>query len=336
MKVLITGTAGFIGYHVALKLIECGYQVVGIDNLNDYYSSQLKFDRLSNCGIDFADIKYNELNKSTIYENYGFYKIDLVDSKAINELFTTYNFDIVVHLAAQAGVRYSIENPKLYISSNVEGFLNVLEGCKLGGVKRIVYASSSSVYGLSEKEILSIDDNTDEPISLYAATKKSNELMAQVYSHLFNFETIGLRFFTVYGPWGRPDMAPFIFADSILNDKEINVFNHGNMRRDFTFIGDITEAISKILLVNIPTKNLILNIGNNSPIKLLDFILCLENTIGIKAKKKFLDMQPGDVLATWADTKELKALINYSPQTDIDKGVKVFVEWYLSYYKIKI
>jgi len=334
MKVLITGTAGFIGYHVAKKMLQNGFQVIGIDNLNEYYSTELKFDRLNNSGINTHNIEYNIAIKSTCFENYIFYKIDICDSDSINNLFSKYSFDLVIHLAAQAGVRYSIENPKSYIRSNIDGFLNLLESSKLSSVKRILYASSSSVYGLSEKEILSVDDNTDKPVSLYAATKKSNELMAHVYSHLYNIETIGLRFFTVYGPWGRPDMAPFLFANAILHNKEINVFNHGEMRRDFTYIDDITEAIFKISQSFIFSKHSILNIGNNNPINLIDFISCLENEIGITAKLKYIEMQPGDVVSTWADTKELISLIEYSPKTQIETGVKFFIDWYRKYFKI--
>ena len=334
MNVLITGTSGFIGFHLALKIINCGYNVVGIDNINEYYDIQLKLDRLTECGIDTKNLKYNVPLNSVKYNNYKFIKLDIIDNKLLSKVFENNKFDLVIHLAAQAGVRYSLENPKIYISSNIDGFLNILENCKANGVKRLIYASSSSVYGLSPKQQLSVNDNTDNPVSLYAATKKANELMAQVYSHLYNIETIGLRFFTVYGPWGRPDMAPFLFTKSILSNNYINLFNHGNMSRDFTYIDDIINAIIKLTTVNIPEKRMILNIGNNTPIKLLEFINCLESELSIKANINLIEMQPGDVISTWADTKELNSLINYTPITTINEGIHHFIQWYRNYYKI--
>ncbi len=334
MKVLITGTAGFIGFHTSLKFVGAGFEVVGIDNINDYYDTSLKYDRLKASGINESDIHYNELVQSFSNVNYRFMKVNLEDADAIMDLFQNEKFDMVIHLAAQAGVRYSLENPKSYIQSNVVGFLNILEACRNNNARKLLFASSSSIYGMSDKPLLSITDNTDNPISLYAATKKSNELMAHVYSHLYNIQTIGLRFFTVYGPWGRPDMAPFLFADSIINNKILKVFNHGNMQRDFTFIDDIVEGIYSIAKVDLKSKYNIFNIGNNTPVKLLDFIDCLENELNKKAVKEMHEMQAGDVIATWADTKELVTATGYQPQTDIKSGVKTFVAWYREYYEL--
>ena len=334
MKILITGTAGFIGFHIAKRFIEEGFEVVGIDNINDYYHTSLKYDRLKVSGISESDIHYNQLSKSSEWDNYQFMKIDLEDAGGIMQLFQNCKFEMVIHMAAQAGVRYSLENPKSYISSNISGFLNILEACRHNNVQKLVYASSSSIYGMSNKDILSIADPTDSPVSLYAATKKSNELMAHVYSHLYNIKTVGLRFFTVYGPWGRPDMAPILFTDAILKDQEIKVFNYGNMQRDFTYIDDIVEGIFTISKASLTDKYSIFNIGNNKPVKLLDFIECLEKELDKSAQKKMLEMQPGDVVATWADTKELIAATGYSPKTDIKEGVKQFINWYRNYYKI--
>lgn len=334
MKILVSGTAGFIGFHTAIKLVEEGYDVVGIDNINDYYATSLKFDRLKESGILEADIDYNQLIQSNKWKNYSFMKVDLEDTESITNLFAKEKFEMVIHLAAQAGVRYSLENPRSYIQSNVAGFINILECCRYHSVHRLIYASSSSIYGMSEKTQLSITDKVDNPISLYAATKKANELMAHVYSHLYKITTIGLRFFTVYGPWGRPDMAPFLFADAILTDKKLKVFNHGKMQRDFTFIDDIVEGIVRVAKAELKEQYNIFNIGNNAPIQLMDFIRCLENELGKEAKKEMHDMQPGDVLATWADTKELVAATGYSPKTSIEEGVHIFAQWYKKYYKI--
>jgi len=334
MKVLITGTAGFIGFHTAKKYVEAQHGVTGIDNINDYYPTSLKYDRLRASGIDESDIHYNQLSKSKTWTNYQFMKMDLEDAGGIMQLFQNGKFDIVLHLAAQAGVRYSLENPKSYIQSNIVGFLNILEACRHHSVSKLIYASSSSIYGMSEKPLLSITDRVDNPVSLYAATKKSNELMAHVYSHLYDMNTVGLRFFTVYGPWGRPDMAPFIFTDAIINGKTIKVFNHGNMRRDFTYIDDIVEGIFSVSGATLKDKYNLFNIGNNSPVNLLDFIKCLEIELHREAKKEMFDMQPGDVVDTWADTKELVSATGYQPKTNINDGVKDFVKWYKAYYKV--
>jgi UDP-glucuronate 4-epimerase len=335
MKVLITGTAGFIGFHTAKRFINAGHAVVGIDNINDYYHTSLKYDRLKNSGIDIADIHYNQMTESLIWEHYRFMKIDLEDAGGIMHLFQSEKFDMVINLAAQAGVRYSLENPRSYIQSNVVGFINILEACRHNDVKKLIYASSSSIYGMSDKPLLSVSDTADKPVSLYAATKKSNELMAHVYSHLYHINTIGLRFFTVYGPWGRPDMAPFLFADAILNNKKIKVFNHGKMQRDFTYIDDIVDGIFNISHLSFPDYYNIFNIGNSNPIKLMDFITCLEQELGKLAIKEFHDMQPGDVIATWADTKELIAATGYKPKIDIQHGVKEFIQWYKNYYSAR-
>lgn len=333
MKILITGTAGFIGFHAVKALVLQNHIVVGIDNINAYYPTSLKYDRLKECGIAESNIHYNVLSTSSIWSNYRFAQLDLEDAGAITQLFHSEKFDLVIHLAAQAGVRYSLENPQSYIKSNIGGFLNILEACRNAKVKKLIYASSSSVYGLSDKKLLSIDDRVDAPESLYAATKKSNELMAHAYSKLYSIQTIGLRFFTVYGPWGRPDMAPFLFSDAILNNKPVKLFNKGIMKRDFTFIDDIIKGICNLCSVNIENNYSIFNIGNNSPIELIDFISCLEKEFNVKAKFEFLDMQPGDVLETCADTKELEQLTGYIPNTSIDEGIHFFAEWFKKYYK---
>ncbi len=333
MKILITGAAGFIGFHTVKRYIKEGYEIVGADNINDYYDTSLKYDRLEACGIDKSNIHYNRITMSEKWSNFRFIKIDIVDGENLFQLFEYENFDLIIHLAAQAGVRYSLKNPESYIKSNIVGFFNILEGCRQYSVDNLLYASSSSVYGLSGK-LLSINDRTDTPISLYAATKKSNELMAHSYSHLYSIKTIGLRFFTVYGPWGRPDMAPFLFTDAILNDKPIKVFNHGKMKRDFTFIDDIVEGIFAISTTELKKQYNIFNIGNNSPVNLLDFISSLEKGIGKKAIKELRDIQPGDVVSTWADTKELVACTGYQPKTSINEGVKLFLDWYKDYYKL--
>lgn len=333
MKLLITGTAGFIGFHAASKFLDAGFEVTGIDNINDYYDTDLKYNRLKESGIDKADVHYNVSVISSKWPKYKFIKLDLEDAENIDKLFYDSKFDIVIHLAAQAGVRYSLTNPRSYIQSNIVGFINILEASRHTHVKRLVYASSSSTYGLSPKEILSVTDNTDTPVSLYAATKKSNELLAHVYSHLYGYETIGLRFFTVYGPWGRPDMAPFLFADAILNDKILRVFNHGEMQRDFTYIDDIVEGLFSISQVKMRKKYNVFNIGNNKPVQLLDFIKILEVELDKDAIKEFCEMQPGDVISTWADIKEFIAATGYEPKINIEKGVSLFVDWYKKYYE---
>jgi len=333
-KILITGSAGFIGFHLAKLLLENGYEIVGIDNLNDYYDVTLKENRLE------------ILSK---YDNFTFQKIDLKDKLQIDEIFASYKFDYVVNLAAQAGVRYSITNPYAYVDSNLIGFINILEACRNNPVKHLLYASSSSVYGGNSVVPFSTNHQVDHPVSLYAATKKSNELMAHTYSHLYNIPTTGLRFFTVYGPWGRPDMAYFSFTKDILAGKPIKVFNYGKMERDFTYVDDIVEGIEK-LINRIPISDSnwndatgeqcrssapykIYNIGNNQPIKLEKFISVLEKSLGCEAKKKYMEMQPGDVLRTYADVSDLEKEIGFRPSTSIEDGLQKFVEWYRDYYE---
>lgn len=348
MKILVTGTAGFIGYHLALKLLQRGDTVIGLDNINDYYDVNLKYARLNELGISKEEIIENELISSKTYPKHKFVKMDLADTNSIYNLFETEKFDAVCNLAAQAGVRYSIENPHAYIDSNIKGFMNILEACRHNGVKNLSYASSSSVYGLNKSQPFKTSDHTDHPISLYAATKKSNEMMAHTYSHLYGICTTGLRFFTVYGPYGRPDMAPMLFADAILNDREIKVFNHGNMSRDFTYVDDIVDGIIKIIDnpakisnnydPNNPSPDIssapyrIYNIGNNSPVQLLDFIETLEEAIGINAKKDFMPMQDGDVESTYADVKDLMKDFGYKPETNLKEGITHFVDWFKKFY----
>ena len=332
MKILITGTAGFIGFHCAKYFAEKKHDVVGIDSINKYYEPSLKLDRLKDSGFDTDKIKDGVSIKSNQFSNYKFLKIDLENQSGLEEMFKEEKFDLIIHLAAQAGVRYSLENPKSYIKSNVDGFLNILECCRQFGVNKLVYASSSSVYGLSQKSVLAIEDRVDSPISLYAATKKSNELMAYSYSHLFSIQTIGVRFFTVYGPWGRPDMAPFIFADSITKGKPINVFNNGNMKRDFTYIDDIVKGVFSIANTSLEGNYHLFNMGNGNPIQLLDFVNTLENEFGKTAVKIMLGMQPGDVIETCADTTELYVATGFKPSVNIKDGIKNFVDWYKSYY----
>lgn len=334
MKVLITGSAGFIGFHTALKYLQTGYNVIGIDSINDYYATSLKLDRLTVSGISREDIEYNTPCYSSVWSNYKFVQLDIEDSELVMQLFAYEKFDLVIHLAAQAGVRYSIDNPRSYIQSNIVGFMNILEACRHYYKPILLYASSSSVYGMSDKPHLSVADMVDKPVSLYAATKKSNELMAHVYSHLYGIRTIGLRFFTVYGPWGRPDMAPFIFADAIWNSKPLKVFNHGNMKRDFTFISDIVEGVYKISINQWKDLYYIFNIGNSSPVKLLDFINHLEKELGKIGIKEYFDIQPGDVVDTWADISDLTRSIEYSPSTSILEGTHEFIQWYKSYYNL--
>jgi UDP-glucuronate 4-epimerase len=349
MRVLVTGAAGFIGFHLTQRLLERGDEVVGLDNLNDYYSVQLKEDRLSKLGIDSSNLSDNKLVKSNINSNFSFVKMSLEEREALLNLFSEQKFHRVCNLAAQAGVRYSIENPFAYIDSNIVGFINILEGCRHNNVEHLAYASSSSVYGLNEQMPFSTTDNVDHPISLYAASKKSNELMAHTYSHLYNLPTTGLRFFTVYGPWGRPDMALFKFTKAILAGESIDVYNHGNMERDFTYIDDIVEGIVRVIdrapegdknwnglqptpgIARSPFK--VYNIGNSSPVKLMDFIEAIEESTGKSAKKNLMPLQPGDVFKTWADTTDLEADTGYKPDTPIKEGVNKFVTWYLDYYK---
>ncbi len=333
-KILVTGTAGFIGFHLAKKLLERGDEVVGLDNINDYYDVNLKYARLNELGISQNEITSNKLIKSDKYPNHKFIKMDLSNTNDINALFEKEKFDGVCNLAAQAGVRYSIENPHAYIQSNVVGFMNILEACRNYDVKNLSYASSSSVYGLNKSQPFKTTDKTDTPISLYAATKKSNELMAHTYSHLYGIKTTGLRFFTVYGPWGRPDMAPMLFVDAITKDRPIKVFNHGNMSRDFTYINDIVEGIVKV--IDSPSLNpnyRIYNIGNNAPVSLMDFIKTLERSIGKEAIKNFMPMQNGDVVSTYADVSDLIKDFDYKPDTKLSNGIEEFVTWYKDFYK---
>ena len=333
--VFITGVAGFIGYHLAEKLIEKNIQVVGIDNINDYYTVQLKYDRLKELGInqEFASNFGQKVLSSKHEEKMIFYRMNLEDKESLAQLFKTYSFDAVVNMAAQAGVRYSIENPDAYGQSNLVGFLNILECCRNYNVKKLLYASSSSIYGNSSDVPFSTNQNVDHPISLYAATKKANELMAHAYSHLYDFQTIGLRFFTVYGPWGRPDMAPFLFTKAILSETPIKVFNNGDLMRDFTYIEDIVKGIDKILEdKNIKEKYQLYNIGNSKPVQLMDFIKEVELSTGEKAILEMYPMQAGDVNQTWADVQELKDKFGYNPNYPVDKGVYNFVQWYRKYY----
>jgi len=350
MKILVTGTAGFIGFHLANKLLKEGHEVIGLDIINDYYDVNLKYARLKQTGITKDPIEYNKLVTSEQYPSYRFIKMKLEDRDNLAALFNHEKFDRVCNLAAQAGVRYSLTNPYAYIDSNIIGFINILEACRHSNIQHLVYASSSSVYGLNEKIPFSESDNVDHPISLYAATKKSNELMAHTYSHLFGMPTTGLRFFTVYGPWGRPDMALFIFTKAILEGKPIQVFNNGEMERDFTYVDDIVEGIFRILTGEPPSGNAnwsgkepdpssspapykIYNIGNSKPMKLMDFIRAIEEATGKKAIIEYMPMQAGDVKKTWAEVKGLVKGYTYSPNTPIEKGINNFNNWFKSYYK---
>jgi len=338
MKILVTGTAGFIGFHLVNKSAEQDIDIVGIDNINDYYSTDLKMARLAEAGISSDAVNWNQKIQSTKFSNYAFVRMNLEDRDQINQLFENEKFDVVCNLAAQAGVRYSIENPHAYIESNIVGFINILEACRHNNIQHLLYASSSSVYGNSTKMPLSTSDRVDNPISLYAATKKSNELMAYTYSHLYGIPTTGLRFFTVYGPWGRPDMAYFSFTKNILEEKPIRIFNNGDLYRDFTYIDDIVDGIIKIISQNqeLRIKNQELyklyNIGNSTPVKLLDFIETIEKELGKGAIKEYADMQPGDVYKTFADVSELEKDFGYSPDTPLEKGIGEFVKWYRKFY----
>tara|TARA_B100000963_G_C22626969_1_gene672866 strand:- start:284 stop:1285 length:1002 start_codon:yes stop_codon:yes gene_type:complete len=333
MKILVTGSAGFIGFFVSKKLLKLGHQITGIDNLNNYYDVELKNNRLKNIDND----------------NFSFFNIDLIDASGLNSIFLDEKFDCVINLAAQAGVRYSLENPHTYIDSNIVGFSNILEACRHNKVKHLIYASSSSVYGMNKVVPFSTKDNVDQPASLYAATKKSNELLAHSYSHLYNIPTTGLRFFTVYGPWGRPDMAYFLFTKAILEGNPIKVFNKGDMKRDFTYIDDIVFGITSLL--EKPPKSLqdlnsssksslssapyaLYNIGNNSPVELGKFIETIEDILGIEAIKEYYDMQPGDMKETYADIEEFSNLTGFKPLTSLEDGLKNFIDWYKDYYSI--
>lgn len=350
MKILVTGTAGFIGYHLAKKLLERGDEVVGLDNINNYYDVTLKYGRLADLGIRQDCIADHKATQSTKYDKHKFVKMDLADRFEMEHLFNEEKFDAVCHLAAQAGVRYSLENPHVYIQSNVVGFLNILEGCRNTGVKNLAYASSSSIYGLNESQPFKTTDSTEHQVSLYAATKKSNEMMAHTYAHLYGIQTTGLRFFTVYGPWGRPDMAPMLFTDAILNDRAIKVFNNGKMSRDFTYIDDIVDGIIKVIdkpaevnkewnpkepeISSSSAPYKIYNIGNNAPLPLMTFIETIENALGKKAEKNFMPMQDGDVVSTYADVSGLIKDFGYKPDTELKDGIDEFIKWYKAFYKI--
>ena len=332
MKILVTGAAGFIGFHVARHLLERGDEVVGLDNINDYYDVNLKYARLTEAGIERECVEYGKPVLSVRYPLYRFIKLNLEDREELPGVFERETFERVINLAAQAGVRYSIENPFAYVDSNLVGFVNVLECCRHNHARHLVYASSSSVYGANDKVPFSEDDRVDEPVSLYAATKKANELMASCYSKLYGMPATGLRFFTVYGPWGRPDMAPMLFAKAIMNGEPIKVFNHGDMMRDFTYIDDIVEGMIRVLDkepgVNTDRQHSVYNIGCSSPVRLMDFIECLERTIGKETEKIYLPMQPGDVYQTYADTTRLEKDINYIPRISLEYGVSIFIEWF--------
>jgi len=349
MKILVTGSAGFIGSHLAKKLLERGDEVVGLDNINDYYDVSVKFGRLERSGIKKNRIEYNTAIQSDLYPNYKFIKLNLEDKANMMKLFAEEKFDAVCNLAAQAGVRYSLTNPDAYIDSNIIGFMNILEACRHNRVKNLSYASSSSVYGLNEDLPFSTEHNVDHPISLYAASKKSNELMAHTYSHLFDIATTGLRFFTVYGPWGRPDMALFLFVKAALEGKVIDVFNNGEMLRDFTYIDDIVEGVIRV--IDNPAKAdpnwngvdgrvstssgpyKIFNIGNNNPVKLMDFIVAIEKKLGKTIEKRMMPIQPGDVPATYADVTDLVENLKYKPETTIQEGIDKFVDWYIGFFQ---
>lgn len=342
-KVLITGMAGFIGHHLAKQLVKSNYEVVGLDNINDYYDPQLKYARLKDLGFDTEAIEYNKLQKLA---DISFIKLDLTDLIPLKNLFKEQQFDYVVNLAAQAGVRYSLENPHAYVDSNITGFLNILESCRAYPVEHLLFASSSSVYGLSEDIPFQEDNCTDHPLAMYAASKKANEMMAHSYANLYNIPSTGLRFFTVYGPWGRPDMALHIFTKAIVEDKEFEVFNNGNMSRDFTYVGDIVESVKRLLPLAPKANNpefdpkkpisskstkpyQLFNIGNNSPVALMDFIKAIEKTLGKKGKIIFKPMQPGDVQSTYANVESLFNYINFRPQINLEDGIKAFVDKYL-------
>lgn len=352
MKVLITGTAGFIGFHLVNRLLEDGnFDIIGLDVINDYYDVNLKYARLEKHGINGRDLKEKEMQTSEKYPNYLFLKADLADHDFIVNFMIQEKFDYVVNLAAQAGVRYSIDNPRAYTHSNINGFLSILEGCRHSKVKHLIYASTSSVYGLNTQMPLSEKQPTQHPISLYSATKKANELMAHTYSHLFGMPTTGLRFFTVYGPWGRPDMALFLFADAMIKGEPINVFNHGKMIRDFTYVGDIVESINRLVVKpfsgdknwnsDAPDSDSssapyrIFNIGNNNPLQLMTYIEALEKALGITAIKNMKEIQPGDVPATHADTSALEQYIDFKPRTTVNFGVTRFIDWFLKYYNVE-
>ncbi len=348
-RVLVTGAAGFIGFHLVRSLFGSGFDIIGLDNINDYYDVELKFGRLAATGISREKIEYNEVVQSDLIEDYSFIRLNLEDKANLLSLFNHYRFDRVVNLAAQAGVRYGLTNPDAYIGSNLAGFLNLLEACRHHPVEHLVFASSSSVYGLNTDMPFSVHQNVDHPVSLYAASKKSNELMAHSYSHLFSIPVTGLRFFTVYGPWGRPDMSLFIFVKNIIEGQPINVHNEGRMERDFTYVDDIIEGVRHVMEVapepaagtepvsdpsvsSAPYR--LYNIGNSRPVKLLDFIHSIEDCLGMKATLNMIPIQPGEVEKTWADVGVLSRDFNYAPSTPVEKGISNFIDWYRSFYSV--
>ncbi|WP_163712872.1 NAD-dependent epimerase/dehydratase family protein [Mangrovibacterium lignilyticum] len=350
MKILVTGAAGFIGFHLVQRLLNEQIDVVGLDNINDYYDINLKYARLAETGIyapkekdhsggknrTYQEIDFGKMISSVTNAKYRFIRLNLEDKPAIKQLFEQVKFDVVVNLAAQAGVRYSIINPDTYIQSNIVGFMNILEACRHNPIKQLIYASSSSVYGANAKIPFSEEDQVDHPVSLYAATKKSNELMAHTYSHLYKIPTTGLRFFTVYGPWGRPDMAPMIFTNAISKGEPIKVFNNGEMERDFTYINDIVEGITRLINQDADEPNLyrLFNIGNGSPVNLMEFVSTIEIALGKKAEKIMMPMQNGDVKHTWADLKKLRGVTDYTPSNNIVEGISEFSKWYLKYFAL--
>jgi UDP-glucuronate 4-epimerase len=350
MKILITGSAGFIGFHLTKFLLQRGDEVIGLDNINEYYDVDVKYGRLAETGIDRSLIKEGKLVRSMIYDTYQFIKLDLIDLAGLKRIFEEEKFDAVCHLAAQAGVRYSLTNPQAYLDSNIQGFLNILECCRAFAIKHLVYASSSSVYGLNKNMPFASTNTVDHPISLYAASKKSNELMAHTYSYLFNIPTTGLRFFTVYGPWGRPDMAIYLFTKAIFEGRPIQVFNNGKMKRDFTYIDDIVEGIGRVLgkpAVADPTWQSdapnpesssspyrILNIGRGKPVSLMNFVEEIERSVGRTAVKEFLPLQDGDVEETWANIDTLVNEFDYQPKVEVAEGVSHFVKWYKTFYRV--
>lgn len=349
-NILVTGAAGFIGSAVCRKLLENGENVTGLDSINSYYNVDLKYARLEQLGIERTDIDWDKAVISSRFDNFVFIRLAIEDTTGMERLFDKNQFDVVINLAAQAGVRYSIENPGIYVKSNIDGFLNILEGCRRTRVKHLVFASSSSIYGLNAKVPFSEHDSAEHPVSLYAATKKSNEMMAHAYSHLYGIPTTGLRFFTVYGPWGRPDMSPYLFIDAILHDRPIKVFNYGDMYRDFTYIDDIVEGVTRIINV-IPEGNSqwdaahpdpasssapyrIFNIGNQRPTCLRDYIANIEKCIGKEAVKEYLPMQPGDVYQTFADSSELHKVTGFVPDTSLEDGISKTIEWFKAYHNL--